>query len=68
MLSTSTRIRAQAIIKRLEEMKEVTLYERIYFLEAVSVSLFIRRSNNYFSDLLKLLFPKANNRIRNRFI
>ena len=32
------------------------------------VFLFIRRSNDYFSDLLKLLFPKANNGIRNRFI
>ncbi len=30
--------------------------------------LFIRRSNDDFSDLLKLLFPKANNRIRDGFI
>ena len=36
--------------------------------EVVSVSLFIRRSNDYFPDFLKLPFPKANNRIRDGFV
>ncbi|KGG12730.1 hypothetical protein EV05_1948 [Prochlorococcus sp. MIT 0601] len=30
--------------------------------------LFISRSNDYFSALLKLFFPKANKRVRNRFV
>tara|TARA_Y100001968_G_scaffold183133_1_gene167798 strand:+ start:56615 stop:56803 length:189 start_codon:yes stop_codon:yes gene_type:complete len=42
MLSTSTRIRVQAIIKRLEEMEEVTLYERIYLNKLASTSSLVR--------------------------
>ena len=42
MLSTSTRIRVQAIIKRLEGMEEVTLYERIYLNKLASTSSLVR--------------------------
>ena len=42
MLSTSTRIRAQAIIKRLEGMEEVTLHERIYLNKLASTSSLVR--------------------------
>ena len=42
MLSTSTRIRVQEIIKRLEEMEEVTLYERIYLNKLASTSSLVR--------------------------
>ena len=42
MLSTSTRIRVQEIIKRLEEMEEVTLCERIYLNKLASTSSLVR--------------------------
>ena len=42
MLSTSTRIRVQTIIKRLEGMEEVTLYERIYLNKLASTSSLVR--------------------------
>ena len=42
MLSTSTRIRVKAIIRRLEEMEEVTLYERIYLNKLASSSSLVR--------------------------
>ena len=47
--------------------QRVLIGNRDVFCQLRSV-LFIRRSNDHFSDLLKLLFPKANNRIRNRFV
>tara|TARA_Y100001968_G_scaffold329164_1_gene377891 strand:- start:593 stop:835 length:243 start_codon:yes stop_codon:yes gene_type:complete len=42
MLSTTTRLRVQAIIKRLEKMEEVTLYERIYLNKLASTSSLVR--------------------------
>ena len=42
MLSTSTRIRVQQIIKRLEKLEEVTLYERIYLTKLASTSSLVR--------------------------
>tara|TARA_Y100001968_G_C18934190_1_gene515658 strand:- start:311 stop:493 length:183 start_codon:yes stop_codon:yes gene_type:complete len=42
MLSTSTRIRVQEIIKRLEKMEEVTLYERIFLNKLASTSSLVR--------------------------
>ena len=42
MLSTSTRIRVQAIIKRLGEMEGVTLYERIYLNKLASTSSLVK--------------------------
>jgi len=54
MLSTSTRIRVQEIIKRLEEMEEVTLYERIYLNKLASTSSLVR------SWLRTALGPEAN--------
>ena len=42
MLSTSTRIRVQEIIQRLEKMEEVTLYERIYLNKLACTSSLVR--------------------------
>ena len=42
MLSTTTRLRVQEIIKRLEKMEEVTLYERIYLNKLASTSSLVR--------------------------
>mgnify|MGYP001403372577 FL=1 len=55
MLSTSTRIRVQAIIKRLEEMEEVTLYERIYLNKLASTSSLVK------SWIRTALGPEATN-------
>ena len=42
MLSTSTRIRVQEIIRRLENLEDVTLYERIYLTKLASTSSLVR--------------------------
>ncbi len=42
MFSTSTRIRVQEIINRLEKMEEVTIYERIFLNKLASTSSFVR--------------------------
>tara|TARA_Y100001968_G_C19417908_1_gene750025 strand:+ start:1970 stop:2155 length:186 start_codon:yes stop_codon:yes gene_type:complete len=43
MLSTTTRLRVQEIIKRLEKMEEVTLYERIYLNKLASTSSLVKK-------------------------